>query len=91
MTSPEWRALYLAVTGGIPDLPGALCIDQAPKFDGGRAAAAVAAAIATCADCPALDPCRRWADQQPVLVGVIAGRVHYPPRTPPNWRPRKPT
>ena len=43
-------------------------------------------AIAICRACPALDPCRLWADAEPDRGSVLAARM---PSTAPASRPRK--
>lgn len=63
--------------GGPPALPDAACVgaDAAIVMDCDNASGdAIARAVAVCGRCEALEPCRRWADGQRHLVGVVGGR-----------------
>ncbi|ULE32585.1 hypothetical protein [Mycobacterium sp. IDR2000157661] len=87
---PDWRTMS-ALLAGVPDLPGARCKGKADLYERTVAVqradgeptrdeldTARAAALALCAECPSLVPCRAYVDglrpsQRP--HGVIAGRV----------------
>ncbi|GFG98132.1 hypothetical protein MTIM_40110 [Mycobacterium timonense] len=74
---------------GIPELPGARCKGAAGLYEAtvnertkptnrAELERARTAALNVCADCPALDACRAWLDQQQPTRrprGVVAGRV----------------
>ena len=70
----------LLALAGTPALPGARCRGRHALFgredgiDGQRRRQAAA----MCRRCPALEPCREWADSQRLrhLNGVIAGRLY---------------
>jgi hypothetical protein len=65
---------------GAPSLRGALCKCQSELFDGtdGPNGDRTRRAARLCRQCPALDRCRTWAEDQPdrALSGVIAGRLY---------------
>ena len=65
---------------GTPSLPGARCRGRSHLFNGedGPEGERTRQAAQICHRCPALDPCRTWAQQQPpkALDGVIAGRLY---------------
>ena len=81
-----WEGLAGALTG-IPRLEGANCIGLSELFDS-LEDDDIHEAIAICECCPALTPCRLWADSLPRsrLEGVVAGKRRWP-RKP---RPVKP-
>lgn len=73
----------------LPNLTGAACKGRAALFEAtitehGKTATktelehARTAALRTCADCPALNRCRRWFDSLPAAHrprGVVAGQI----------------
>jgi hypothetical protein len=70
--------------GAIPHLAGALCRPNPPRFDLDNPPTTIAAAVATCYQCPALDACTRWVDNLPseqLPSGVVAGRLMAPRNT----------
>lgn len=87
----------LEALGGIPALPGARCRGRHQLFDatihsdrGGPTARVNDArrdALAVCASCPALEPCRTWVNSLPPRRrphGVVAGTVHTEQRGQPR-------
>lgn len=68
---------FFAVIAAFPRLPGAACKGRAPMFDDGDGEEA--AAVALCASCSALQPCRAWFYSLPPNrrpEGVVGGLVH---------------
>lgn len=65
----------------VPPLPGAACRGHAELFDAALVNVKITAALRICAECPVIEPCRRWASSLPARdrVGVFAG-VHTPIR-----------
>jgi len=82
-TEPLWGML-----AGTPRLDGAACTGRSSLFDPQPAdmperavIEAQNAALAICAGCPVLRPCRVWFGSLPRRhrpTGVIAGRVYLP-------------
>jgi WhiB family transcriptional regulator, redox-sensing transcriptional regulator len=73
------NTVLFGIVAHIPDLPGAACHGLAPMFDPDHDESA---ALALCATCSALQPCRAWFDglaprHRP--EGVVAGAVHHKP------------
>ena len=79
--------LLARILRGTPHLSGAACIGNSELFDTVEPLDAEPA-LTLCARCPALEPCRTWADSQPrnTLSGVVAGQI----RLRPDQRPKKP-
>jgi hypothetical protein len=61
---------FFAVIAAFPRLPGAACKGRAPMFDDGDGEEA--AAVALCASCSALQPCRAWFYSLPRIVALKA-------------------
>ncbi|BCO57896.1 hypothetical protein KN246_14745 [Mycobacterium intracellulare] len=94
----NWKSMA-ALLAGIPDLPGARCKGRADLFEAtiaehtkraSRAELELArtTALRTCADCPALDRCRRWFGALPlarrprgVVAGLVIGSTGLPSKT----------
>lgn len=81
--------LLVAILDGIPALPDAACRGHERLFDpptGHERPEDTAqrhhAAAKLCAQCPALEPCRQWAQTQRPYSGVVGGRVPTPPGRP---------
>jgi Transcription factor WhiB len=81
--------LLAQIIGNTPKLDGASCTNGhrqvflADKPD-------IEACQLVCSRCPALQPCSAWAETQPQLEGVVAGRVRVYDPTLPKQRIQKP-
>lgn len=73
---PGAVGLLAAVLAGTPRLEGAACVPARGRFHEAEngSQVPVAECISLCSGCQALEACRNWADGQPDLVGVIAGK-----------------
>ena len=78
---PEVALIAEIFGGGLPRLPGALCVGRHELFDSPLPANRIEAA-ALCARCPELLPCRRWAraaSKRRRPAGTVAARWYPRP------------